>query len=265
MKNEEIIQFLKSEPMKFTYAEIEKIMDDEIEKDPDDMDTDLIDLCAEVLCKRLDAQEENELNTNSGKKKHIKRRLAKIGIIAAIVAIIMGISVTASARYVYNDTSDKIVKFYEDHFSINLRGTNSDGTQLDDSEDLIAELKENGFDKVMLPSLLLTDEYIYEVKISNNEEFLTVAIDFINKNNNETITIYITKHKDSIDDFFKNEIQLTSNYDSAKQLAINGIEVFIFGNNEKSIIIYVNNDIDYSIDLNNFNFDSAVKIAESLK
>ena len=265
MKNEEIIQFLKSEPMKFTYAEIEQIMYDEIDKDLDEMNTDLIDLCAEELCRRLDAQE-NELNTNSDRKKHVKRRLAKIVAIAALVALIMGISVTASAKYVYNDTSDKIVKFYEDHFSINLRGANSnDDMQLDGSEELIAELKENGFDKVMLPSLLLTNEYTYTLDIVEDNEFITALVDFENQIENMTIGVTITKYKNGISKLLNSDIQMTTEYNSAKQLSSNGIDIFVFGNKETSTITYIYNNIDYDFELKYCNFDSAIKIAESIK
>ena len=60
-------------------------------------------------------------------------------------------------------------------------------------------------------------------------------------------------------------MQLATDYDSAKQLALNGINVFIFGNKNKSVIIYVDGNIDYNIDLQDYDFDSAIKIAETIK
>ena len=62
-----------------------------------------------------------------------------------------------------------------------------------------------------------------------------------------------------------NDIQVTSEYDSAKQLNINGIDVLIFGNKTNSSILYVDNDTEYDIALNNYNFDSAIEIAESIE
>ena len=40
--------------MKFTYAEVEEMMDKEMAKPPEEMDTDFIDLCATALCEALD-------------------------------------------------------------------------------------------------------------------------------------------------------------------------------------------------------------------
>ena len=115
MDSKDLIQILKSEPLKFTYDEIEQMMDEELEKDPAEMDTDFIDLCANVLNQAIEA------NNKSNNKKHIKIRILKIAAIAAILAITIGIAVPVAAKYVDNDTSDKIVQFYEDHFSINLK------------------------------------------------------------------------------------------------------------------------------------------------
>lgn len=266
MKNEDKIQLLKSEPMKFTYAEIEQIMDNEIDKDPSEMDTELIDFCAKVLCQALEAHKENELNTNSNNKKRIKLKLTKIIAAALITILVLGGAMTVSAKYVYNDTSDKIVKFYADHFSINLRGTNSNNDmQLEDSADLIAKLKDSGFEKVMLPSLLLTDEYTYDVDITEDEEFITAFVTFHNMNSNTVFSATIAKYKNGIDSLFDNDMQITAEYDSAKQLSSNGIDIFVFGNKDTSTITYINNDTDYGIDLINCNFDMAIEIAKSIK
>ncbi|MDE5604505.1 MAG: hypothetical protein K2I73_02845 [Eubacterium sp.] len=266
MKNEDKIQLLKSEPMKFTYAEIEQIMDNEIDKDPSEMDTELIDFCAKVLCQAIEAQKENEVNTKSVNKKHIKLKLTKIFAAALITILILGGAMTVSAKYIYNDTSDKIVKFYADHFSINLRGTNSNNdTQLDDSADLIAKLKDSGFDKVILPNDLLTEDYKYDVDITEDDKFLTTSITIKQQNDNNNINIDITKYKNGIDNLFNSETQITNEYDSAKQLSKNGIDIFVFGNKEYSSIIYVDNNTYYDIYLTNFDFNSAIKIAESIK
>ncbi|MCH5190491.1 MAG: hypothetical protein J1F37_08015 [Oscillospiraceae bacterium] len=42
---------LETEPFTFTLSEIEQIMDDELGSPIDIMDTDLIDLCADILAK----------------------------------------------------------------------------------------------------------------------------------------------------------------------------------------------------------------------
>ena len=264
MNREDLNKLLKAKPLTFTYAEIEQMMDEEMAKDPEEMDTEFVDLCVEVLSKAI--SEEAEKNTNP-KNKRIKIGLLRIVAITAIFALILGTAVTVSAKYVYNDTSDKIVKFYEDHFSINLRNANtSDDMQFDNSADLIAELKENGFGNIVLPKALLGNEYTYSFKIAeNNDNIITALIDFENTNDNNEIRATITQYKNGIDFLLDNDMQITSEYDSAKQLSLNGFDVFVFGSKGTSTITYIDNNINYGIDLINCNFDTAIKIAESIK
>ncbi len=266
MDSKDLIQFLKSEPMKFTYEEIEQMMDEELEKDPAEMDTDFIDLCADTLNKALEANKNKELNKKSENKKHIKIKIMKIVAIAAIIIIIMGIAVPVAAKYVNNDISDKIVQFYEDHFSINLRNAETGADKhSNNTADLISQLKDSGFDSVILPNVLLTGGYTYDVNITKDTDFITALVDFYNTSDNSVIGVTITKHKNGIDTVLNNNTQITSKYDSAKQLTINGIDVFVFGNKNDSSVLYINRDIDYAIDLNSIDFDSAIKIAESIK
>lgn len=266
MDSKDLIQILKSEPLKFTYDEIEQMMDEELEKDPAEMDTDFIDLCANVLNQAIEANKEKESNNKSNNKKHIKIRILKIAAIAAILAITIGIAVPVAAKYVDNDTSDKIVQFYEDHFSINLKDGETDADKHSDKNiDLISKLNKSGFDHIILPNALLADDYTYDVDISEDGEIITAAIVFKNKVDNSTASAYIAKYKNDIISVLNNDTQITSEYDSAKQLSINGIDVLIFGNKTNSSILYVDNDTEYDIALNNYDFNSAIEIAESMQ
>lgn len=266
MDSKDLIQFLKSEPMKFTYEEIEQMMDEELEKDPAEMDTDFIDLCADTLNKALEANKNKELNKKSENKKHIKIKIMKIVAIAAIIIIIMGIAVPVAAKYVNNDTSDKIVQFYEDHFSINLRNAETDADKHStNTADLISQLKDSGFENVIIPNILLNGGYTYDVNITEEADFITALVDFQNTNDDSVIGVTITKYRNDLNTILSNNTQVTSEYDSAKQLNINGIVILVFGNKENSTITYIDNHTEYTIDLNSIDFDSAIKIAESLK
>ena len=46
-------EILKTESVSFSYEEIQQILDEELEKSADEMDTQLIDLCIDVLLKEL--------------------------------------------------------------------------------------------------------------------------------------------------------------------------------------------------------------------
>lgn len=51
MNNDTLLETLKSDSMSFTLAEIEEMMDDELSKEPGEMDTKLIDICADIINK----------------------------------------------------------------------------------------------------------------------------------------------------------------------------------------------------------------------
>ncbi|MDE5996352.1 MAG: hypothetical protein K2G56_05475, partial [Eubacterium sp.] len=196
MNNEELSQFLKSEPMKFTFAEIEQMMDEEMAKDPDEMDTDFVDLCVDVLSKALDDYNESKSAIQSKKNKRIK--IAKICIIAAVIILAITMAVPVAAKYVKNDTSDKIVQFYEDHFSICLKnGETCSEKYSDESIELIAKLKDSGFENIILPSALLNGDYTYTVNAKSSESgnFSSAIIDFNNQNSNSKISLTISKNK----------------------------------------------------------------------
>ena len=136
----------------------------------------------------------------------------------------------------------------------------------DENINLISKLNKSGFDHIILPNALLADDYTYDVDIvENNNDLITAVIDFNNQDKNQLIRVIITNHKNGINTILNNDIQVTSEYDSAKQLNINGIDVLIFGNKTNSSILYVDNDTEYDIALNNYNFDSAIEIAESIE
>lgn len=261
MNKEEKIHILKSDFKKFTYAEIEQMMDEELEKDISEMDTDFIDLCANILCRAIDENKENELNNSPKNNKRVKIKLAKIASIVAVFSIIFGTAVTVSAKYLNNDTSDKIVKFCEDHFSIDFGNVDTDADKhSDENIDLIVDLKEKGFDNVILPSAFFEDNYTYTIDLSKNENELISVVDLYNKDDGRLITIAIT-----ISQNYNKDINITAKHDSAKQLKLNGIDVFVFGNKDNSAIVYIDNNTVYEILLDKYDFDSAVEIAESIK
>lgn len=52
-----LFDILNTKPFKFTLREIEEMMDEELSKDPDEMDTEFIEICADVI-NRAHAEED---------------------------------------------------------------------------------------------------------------------------------------------------------------------------------------------------------------
>lgn len=49
MEKDILLQILKSDPISFTLDEIEDMMDEELNKDFGEMDSELVDICARIL------------------------------------------------------------------------------------------------------------------------------------------------------------------------------------------------------------------------
>lgn len=265
--------------MSFTLAEIEEMMDEELNKDPNEMDTDLIDICADIINKAYAKVKEDSVSLsiqnqkiaeNASKENKIKRiKFGKILLVAAIIAIICAIAVPVCAKFVHTEASDNIVRFFDNHFNIDLRKGDTDaGEYSDTNNDLVQQIQEAGIDNVILPAVFLSDQYKTEIAFTNNDEFYTeVEIDFQNKDENISGNIVIAKHKTDDTLFIMGQGQMAEQYDTVKQITVNGMDVLVFsGNNIAPSIEYVDEITEYSIVLeDNCTFEQAVGIAESLK
>lgn len=273
MDNLTLLETLKSKSMTFSLEEIQEIMDEELNKNPEEMDTELIDLCAEILDKvyfntqgETAASETESKSINENTKKNSKGiKFRKVLLIAAIFIIITSIAIPVSARYVHNETSDKIVHFFSDHFKIDLRSGNKNAiSHSDENIDIVKNLNDAGFESIILPSDLLKNDYAKDdISISKDESYLTAEIDF-KMDNDISGYISIIKHRTTLTEFAIGQEDINDQYDSVKQITVNGMDILVFNHEEKSHIEYVDNNIEYSIFLDKCSFDSAIKIAESL-
>ena len=264
--------------MSFTLAEIEEMMDEELNKDPSEMDTDLIDICADIINKAYAKVKEDSVSLsiqnqkiaeNASKENKIKRiKFGKILLVAAIIAIICAIAVPVCAKFVHTEASDNIVRFFDNHFNIDLRKGDTDaGEYSDTNNDLVQQIQEAGIDNVILPAVFLSDQYKTEITFTNDDEFYTeVEIDFQNKDENISGNIVITKHKTDDTLFIMGQGQMAEQYDTVKQITVNGMDVLVFASNSSCYIDYIDNDTEYSISFNDgCTLEQAIKIAESLK
>lgn len=148
------------------------------------------------------------------------------------------------------------------------KGDTDAGEYSDTNNDLVQQIQEAGIDNVILPAVFLSDQYKTEIAFTNNDEFYTeVEIDFQNKDENISGNIVIAKHKTDDTLFIMGQGQMAEQYDTVKQITVNGMDVLVFsGNNIAPSIEYVDEITEYSIVLeDNCTFEQAVGIAESLK
>lgn len=266
-------KILREQSTSFTVDELQQMMNEELQKPSDEMDTDLIDLCLDALEKAEgDAETANVSlsavkTQNRQKKKRIK--IARALLIAAVIVALLVVAIPVSAKFVHTDASDKIVQYVNDRFQFDLRGNQSDANgHADESEALIAQLQEEGFDSVILPKDFLNSAYTFEVDIvQNDDDFCIATVNFeSNANDNEEISgvIHITLYKTQDSKNLEGVGNMDEQYDSAKELTVNGMRVLVFGNADNSYIYYMDGDVDYSFVLSNCSFEQAIAIAQSV-
>ena len=115
MNRDSLLEILNSNKAKLTFEDIRTIMDEELNKDPEEMDTELVDLCMDVLSGAISKSEADENKgeaapSGTNTKKVIK--LTRALLIAAIVAVFFSIAIPVSAGYIKAnriDTPDNII------------------------------------------------------------------------------------------------------------------------------------------------------------
>ena len=103
MNKNSLLETLNSNKAKLTFEDIRTIMDEELNKDPNEMDTDLVDLCVDVLSGAIndtDTVENMESLNSTGEGGKRVFRLTRALLIAAIVTVFFSIAIPVSAGYI---------------------------------------------------------------------------------------------------------------------------------------------------------------------
>lgn len=264
-------KFISDSSQELPLEEIEALMDSEVEKPEDEMDTELVDMCAAILAKAYNPgykeekpEEmyrpwEDEKKPEAPKKKTVRFRYVLIA--AAILVIVFTVALPAGARLFDNKASDGIIQFYDDFFKINL---NKDEPTTAASKDAVSEMIINSLDSFMLPEVLRSDEYEKTAQLEQKDLITIFYINVINEIKNISGTIVITQYNDKNVDMTNGQANIPdSTYRYFKQLVINDREVIIFGREDESYINYSDSTTNYQISLD-CDFDTMVSIAETI-
>lgn len=268
MEHLTLLETLKSKSITLKIEDIEAIMDEELSKDPEEMDTDLIDLCVNAINESYD---EKEASMNEGickipSKKNIWKKILST---AAILTLSIGIAIPVSAHYIDNETLNQIVQYIEDHFSINLSLGNRISTKHSDNNNaLIQKLKTIGYENIILPSVFLEQDYSDDaIKVTTDDDFFLCTEIRFKLKPNMTGYISIEKHKTEDSLFALGQADVSEDYDLVKKLTINGVDVVVFSStlsDAETFLKYIDNHVEYSIYLANCDLDTAIEIAKTL-
>lgn len=271
-----IEKILAEEEISFTYAELEEIMDAELEKAPEDMDVELVEICAEILANELvpltgeqPSPEKTMIFPEEMPAQSLlpspnrKLKVGKILLIAAVVGLLCAVAIPAGARFMPSEAADKIIDFCYDHFKINLRGDEPD-TASSGENDWVNNLILENLHTLKLPEILLSDEYEKSVRTQDEENIKVILVDISNSTSGISGNIMITQYKDKNVELHNGVGNVSNIYKYFEQTTINNTDILVFGETNEIYIKYIDKNTEFEIVLDT-DFDTAMKIAESIK
>lgn len=273
-------KFISDSSLEPDLAAVEALMDAEVEKPEEEMDTELIDMCAVILAKAYNpgykeeppaemyrpwederfSEAQSTAEAKRGKKKAVSFK--RILLVAAIIVVAFAIALTAGAELLCKSESDGIIGFYEDFFKINVK-KNEPKTANVPENDAVSEMIINSLDSFMLPEVLRGEEYKKTARLQQNDYMTTFYIDVNKVNGNTTGTIVISQYNTEAHDMTNGQANVSDKHRKFKQLIINGHEIIVFGRDEQSYINYSDGATNYEIALD-CDFDTMVSIAETI-
>lgn len=268
-------KMLSEKSMEMTLQEIEEMMDEEIEKPEEEMDTELIDMCASILAKAYNPDYKNEKPAEmfrpwemdaaetavleKPKKKVIPFKRVLIVAAAVSLVVVAFFALPAGAMLIPGEASNSIIKFYSDHFKINL--LKEEPTTV--SDNWLHSLISNNLSELTLPEELLKNEYQKSYQVDESENLTITYITLKNTKSNIKGNIIITQYTDENAVFINGSIDVSDMYRYFKQMSVDGLDVFVFGDDNQMYINYIEGAIGYEIILD-CNFDKAISIAETI-
>lgn len=258
MKNEiskkKLKKMIASDFTDLSTEEIKALIQKEVDKGPDKLDTDYIDLCFELL----------SIKSNSTNAKKVKfTKSAKVLLIAATLMVVFISTITVSAQFNLN-IPEKIVHLIngnaEIDYNLENADTTADGYALLDT-DLAKQIADYGITPVTFPEEMIKENSkITKIKLDMNEDVLKIVdIDF--EYNGQKGSLYIQQISENTGSTGVNTVL---DIKSGRMINVNGMDVLVFEQENSCSIRYKDNFTTYDIHLD-CNLETAIKFAESIK
>lgn len=262
INSSDILRFIKDKSVDLPKEELERIIEEELNKPENEMDADLIEYCLDAL-NEIESNNTVEIKaerTSDLKDNIIKKPFKRVFAVAAAVAILAVGSLSVFAAVSDVSILDGLVELYNKYIVVRFDKSND---KADDYEllgtELAAKLKENGIYPVLLPEALLTDEaHITEIEYESTDAIISVNIGFVYENEKGNLII---------DKYELQEIIAEAEYPSAGNvttLEINGVSVYVFEQNNKGTITFIDGQTEYTI-VSSMSYEQAIEFAKTIK
>ena len=263
MDRDKLLEMINAEPISFTLEEIENIMDEELEKAPEEMDGELVQICLNVLTKAHFETEKVEVEPE--KKKIYYRKPFRALIAAAVIIVFIASALTVSAQVFNFNIPKEIAKLINGNaqvdYDLKNADTTADGYALLET-DFANEIAKFGITPITFPEEMIGEncEITYIENCTADEMVaLDALIDFEYKGyyGNLTLTQYQQDFEfDSAENFY--------DVISGQMININGMDILIFERENSCSIRYTDNLTEYNFYLK-CDIDTAIQFAKSIK
>lgn len=234
--------------------EIKALIQKEVDKEPDEIDTDYIDLCFELLSIKNSKQKASKVKFT---------KPTKVLLAAAVLMVVFISTITVSAQFNLN-IPQKIAQLINGNAEIDYDLENADttanGYALLES-DLAKQLVDYGITPVTFPEEIVKESCTTtEIKMVMNEDVLKIVdIDF--EYNTIIGNLYIQQTSQNTESAGVNTVM---DVKSGQMIKVNGMDVLIFEQENNCKIKYKDNLTTYDISLD-CDLETAIKFAESIK
>ena len=258
MKNKfskkDLEKMIFSKTTNLSKEEIKMLIDKELSKEPENIDTDYIDLCFELMSIN-DEQKETIAPVKSFRTK-------KSMMIAAAVMILLVSMMSVSA--VYFNIPQKVAEIVngnaEIDFDLENADTTADGYKLLET-DLAKELKNMGITPVAFPEAMVRKECkISKIENLTVDETLSLYADitFIYNNYNGSMLINQKTPYEEIEG-----VNTVMDIEAGEMINVNGMDILVFKQENNCTITYRDNLTDYTIYLE-CDFETAKEFAKTI-
>lgn len=193
LSNKDFLSFLNDKSVDTSSEEtLKKIIDEELQKDVESMDTQRIEFCLDAIS-RLQENEQPQEKKEQGDANVKRRRLTfkRILILAAALVLLLTCIVFDSA-----DKQQKlfggIVEVFNDYVRIHFSDTDTEETALLHGTELDEELAANGFDGVVLPEIFRSAQAKVTHIGYDYTELINSSVVFVSCDNMEA-NIHVTR------------------------------------------------------------------------
>lgn len=237
-KGQKLAAALKSDSLRMTSNDVRQLLAEELAKNPEEMDTDLVDLCVEAL------NDEHPEKPDGGEAKGNKNVFLLVALIAALLAaflpsIASKISIKAENDIVaLSDNGDLVV------------GVSESGTEAqDDSKEkspLLCALRKAGIKNPVLPGCLLDGSLKFTVqKTANAGDYSVVNIEISDPIHSKSGFIKIKSFNRPLSE---NEMICVNNYFvNVHQTRVDELDAFSFSGDSSISACYASGNTLYTI------------------